>query len=149
IEPREAVASKLKVGGTKNPDLGLIRSLDPDLVLANVEENLKEHVETLRGWGIPVFVQYPRTVAEGIRMVEELGAVTASEEGAGGGGGGAPRRGLASLPRGRAARRGPRAGRRLLPDLAESLHDDQPRHLRARHADALRRPEGPRGAVRG
>jgi ABC-type Fe3+-hydroxamate transport system substrate-binding protein len=61
----------------------LIRSLDPDLVLANVEENLKEHVETLRGWAIPVFVQYPRTVAEGIRMVEELGALTGSEERAG------------------------------------------------------------------
>ena len=49
-------------------------------MVANIEENLKEHVETLRGWGIPVFVQYPRTVAEGIRMVEELGAVTGTEE---------------------------------------------------------------------
>ncbi len=50
------------------------------MVVANIEENLKEHVETLRGWGIPVFVTYPRTVAEGIRMVEELGAVTGTEE---------------------------------------------------------------------
>ena len=80
MEPREAVASKLKIGGEKNPKLELIRSLTPDLVVANIEENLKEHVETLRGWGIPVFVQYPRTVADGIRMVEELGAVTGTEE---------------------------------------------------------------------
>lgn len=80
MEPREAVASKIKIGGEKNPKLDLIRSLDPDLVLANVEENLKEHVETLRGWGIPVFVQYPRTVEDGIRMVEELGQVTGTEE---------------------------------------------------------------------
>jgi ABC-type Fe3+-hydroxamate transport system substrate-binding protein len=49
-------------------------------VVANIEENLKEHVEALRGWGIPVFVTYPRAVAEGIRMVEELGAVTGTEE---------------------------------------------------------------------
>lgn len=83
MEPREAVASKLKIGGEKNPKLDLIRSLAPDLVLANIEENLKEDVEALRAWGIPVFVQYPRTVAEGIRMVEELGAVTGSEERAG------------------------------------------------------------------
>lgn len=83
MEPREAVASKLKIGGEKNPKLDLIRSLDPDLVLANVEENLKEHVETLRAWGIPVFVQYPRSVAEGIRMVEELGVVTGAEGRAG------------------------------------------------------------------
>jgi ABC-type Fe3+-hydroxamate transport system substrate-binding protein len=54
--------------------------LDPDLVVANIEENLKEHVEMLRGWGIPVFVIYPRTVTEGIRMVEELGVVTGTEE---------------------------------------------------------------------
>lgn len=80
MEPREAVASKPKIGGEKNPKLDLIRSLDPDLVVANIEENLKEHVETLRGWAIPVFVQYPRTVADGIRMVEELGAVTGTEE---------------------------------------------------------------------
>ena len=53
--------------------------MDPDLVVANIEENLKEHVETLRGWGIPVFVIYPRAVAEGIRMVEELGIVTGTE----------------------------------------------------------------------
>ena len=57
MEPREAVASKPKIGGEKNPKLDLIRSLDPDLVVANIEENLKEHVETLRGWAIPVFVQ--------------------------------------------------------------------------------------------
>lgn len=37
-------------------------------------------MDTLRGWGIPVFVTYPRTVAEGIRMVEDLGAVTGTEE---------------------------------------------------------------------
>ncbi len=49
-------------------------------MVANIEENLKEHVEALRGWGIPVFVQYPRTVEDGIRMVEELGAVTGTEE---------------------------------------------------------------------
>ncbi len=74
------VASKIRIGGEKNPRLDLIRSLAPDLVVANIEENLKEHVEALRGWGIRVFVTYPRTVAEGIRMVEELGAVTGAEE---------------------------------------------------------------------
>ncbi len=49
-------------------------------MVANIEENLKEHVEVLRGWGIPVFVQYPRTVEDGIRMIEELGVVTGTEE---------------------------------------------------------------------
>jgi ABC-type Fe3+-hydroxamate transport system substrate-binding protein len=72
-EPAEGVATKTRVGGEKNPKLELIRDLGADLVIANVEENVREHVETLRAWGIAVHVTYPRTVAEGIRLVGELG----------------------------------------------------------------------------
>src|SRR5207237_3861921 len=50
----------------------------PDLVIAKVEEKLKAHVGQLREWGIPVWVTYPRTVAEGIGMVRELGELTAT-----------------------------------------------------------------------
>jgi len=80
VEPREGVASKTRVGGEKDPKLPLIRALAPDLVVANVEENVKEHVEQLRDWGIPVFVTYPRTVREGILMIRELGGVTGAED---------------------------------------------------------------------
>lgn len=72
-EPPEGVATKTRVGGEKNPRLDVIRALAPDLVIANVEENVREHVDTLRAWGIPVHVTYPRTVADGIRLVGELG----------------------------------------------------------------------------
>ena len=79
-EPPEGVLATTRVGGTKTPRLDLIRALRPDLVVANIEENHREHVETLRGWGIPVHVNYPRTVAEGIRLVRELGQVTGAAE---------------------------------------------------------------------
>jgi ABC-type Fe3+-hydroxamate transport system substrate-binding protein len=75
-EPRDIVRAKTRVGGEKDPDLDLIRRLAPDLVVANVEENVRAHVETLRAWGIPVWVTYPRTVAESLRMIRELGEVT-------------------------------------------------------------------------
>ena len=75
-EPAALLAGKTRVGGEKDPDLERIRQLRPDLVVANVEENVREHVETLRGWSIPVWVTYPRTVAEGIRMIADLGEVT-------------------------------------------------------------------------
>ena len=75
-EPADVVRTKSRIGGEKDPDLDRIRALAPDLVIANVEENRREHVETLRGWGIPVWVTYPRTVADGIRMIRELGALT-------------------------------------------------------------------------
>jgi ABC-type Fe3+-hydroxamate transport system substrate-binding protein len=76
-EPADGVATKVRVGGEKNPKLDVIRDLGADLVVANVEENLREHVLTLRSWGIPVYVIYPHTVAEGIRLVRDLGAVIA------------------------------------------------------------------------
>lgn len=78
-EPADVVREKTRVGGSKTPDLEKIRALAPDLVVANVEENLAGHVERLRAWSIPVWVTYPRTVAGAIRMVRELGAVTGTE----------------------------------------------------------------------
>jgi ABC-type Fe3+-hydroxamate transport system substrate-binding protein len=33
-------------------------------------------VETLRSWGIPVWVTYPRTVAETLKMIGDLGEIT-------------------------------------------------------------------------
>src|SRR5216683_2072161 len=79
-EPAEGVATKTRVGGEKNPKLDLIRELGADLVVANVEENVREHVETLRGWGIPVYVTYPHTVADGIRLVRDLGELVGQGE---------------------------------------------------------------------
>src|ERR1700693_4774637 len=79
-EPPEGVATRTRVGGQKDPKLDVIRELGADLVVANVEENIREHIETLRGWGIPVYVTYPRTVADGIRLVGALGAVVGLPE---------------------------------------------------------------------
>jgi ABC-type Fe3+-hydroxamate transport system substrate-binding protein len=79
-EPRDVVRDKTKVGGEKDPDLAAIRALAPDLVIANVEENVREHVDTLREWGIPVWVTYPRTVAEGLAMIRDLGELTGTQQ---------------------------------------------------------------------
>jgi ABC-type Fe3+-hydroxamate transport system substrate-binding protein len=75
-EPADVVRGKTRIGGEKDPDLERIRALAPDLVIANVEENVREHVDTLRGWGIAVHVTYPRTVVGAIAMIRELGDVT-------------------------------------------------------------------------
>ena len=79
-EPAELLRGKTRIGGEKDPDLERIRALAPDLVIANVEENVRDHVDTLRGWGIPVHVTYPRTVAGAIAMIRELGAVTGAAD---------------------------------------------------------------------
>jgi ABC-type Fe3+-hydroxamate transport system substrate-binding protein len=82
VEPRDVVREKIRVGGEKDPDLERIRSLRPDLVVANIEENVRNHVEALRASGISVWVTYPRTVADSMRMIRELGAVTGVPEAA-------------------------------------------------------------------
>lgn len=51
-----------RVRGTKNPDLAVVRALEPDLVLCNQEENRRVDVERLRAVGVPVWV----TVIEGV-----------------------------------------------------------------------------------
>src|SRR2546426_9779027 len=79
-EPVEITRTKTKIGGEKNPDLETIRALAPDLVVANVEENVRAHIDQLRAWAIPVWVTYPRTVADGLRLIRELGEGTGTRQ---------------------------------------------------------------------
>ncbi len=81
-EPAAVTRTKTRIGGEKDPDLEKIKALAPDLVVANVEENVAAHVETLRAWNIPVWVTYPRTVDGALAMVRELGEVTGARDAA-------------------------------------------------------------------
>src|SRR5262245_19986686 len=68
-----------RVGGTKWPSLDAVRSLEPDLVPANAEENRAQDIEALRATGIDVWVTVPRTLAAAWislrRMFAVLGVV--------------------------------------------------------------------------
>lgn len=70
------MATKPRVGRQKDPDLDMILALAPDLVVANMEENRRDVVERLRADGVPVWVTFPRTVADGLTLIYELGEVT-------------------------------------------------------------------------
>jgi ABC-type Fe3+-hydroxamate transport system substrate-binding protein len=72
--PRGLVDPIPTVGGTKTVDVGAVVALAPDLVLANQEENTREVVEALSA-RVPVFVTYPRTVAEAGAMCRDLAAL--------------------------------------------------------------------------
>ena len=56
----------VRVRGTKNPDTDRIIALEPDLVVANFEENRPEDLEILRAAGIPVWVTVIRTLPEAL-----------------------------------------------------------------------------------
>jgi len=77
VHPAAGVAGKTRVGGTKDPDLDRVVALSPDLVIANHEENTERAVRKLRAAGLDVWVTYPRTVAEGAALLEELAGLGA------------------------------------------------------------------------
>lgn len=61
-----------RVRGTKNPDVAAIVALQPDLVIANQEENRELDVRRLRGAGVPVWVTRIRSVDEALTSMEHL-----------------------------------------------------------------------------
>lgn len=78
--PPEQVAGLTKVGGTKNPDLEAILRLRPDVVILNEEENRREDFGWLEEHGLCVYVTAPRTVMDGIDMIDRLGRLTGRSE---------------------------------------------------------------------
>src|SRR6476469_9815863 len=64
-----------RVGGTKWPDLDRVRALEPDLVVANAEENREEDVEALRAAGVRVWMTAPATVDQALDGLGRLCAV--------------------------------------------------------------------------
>lgn len=67
------------VGGTKNPDVGSIGALAPDVVVMDTEENLREHAEALRTLGIEVAVTEVRSVEDALAVVDQLAAAAGVE----------------------------------------------------------------------
>lgn len=61
-----------RVGGTKNPDLEVIRELAPDVVIANAEENRAVDLDALRAAGIAVWVTAPTTVGQSLDSLERM-----------------------------------------------------------------------------
>jgi iron complex transport system substrate-binding protein len=79
IHPKEALAAIPRVGGTKNPDLAAIRSLKPDIVFCNSEENTGKDIDLLKR-EFRVDVSHPRTVAEIPSLLRRFGVLTAKEK---------------------------------------------------------------------
>jgi len=64
--------SVTRVRGTKNPDVAAIVALQPDLVVANREENRRVDVERLRAAGVPVWVTDIDSVGAALASIERL-----------------------------------------------------------------------------
>ncbi len=75
VAPAPEVESIEVVGGTKDADVERIIALQPDLVVANQEENARIDILKLDAARIPVLVSFPRTVAAGLAHLARLGRI--------------------------------------------------------------------------
>lgn len=65
VHPKDKISPERWIGGTKNLKIERIAALRPDLIVANLEENRAADVAALDEIA-PVWVAYPRTVAEAV-----------------------------------------------------------------------------------
>ncbi len=79
--PSEWKQSKKRVGGTKDFHFERIAALNPDLILANKEENTKEGVEKLARI-FPVYVSEVISEQDNIRWIRDIGILTGKERNA-------------------------------------------------------------------
>jgi ABC-type Fe3+-hydroxamate transport system substrate-binding protein len=74
VHPDEWFRSKSRVGGTKKVEVGRLRGLAPDLVIANKEENTREDVEAIRSF-CPVYTTDVGSVSSALQMIRDLSAL--------------------------------------------------------------------------
>jgi ABC-type Fe3+-hydroxamate transport system substrate-binding protein len=70
----------VRVRGTKNPDIETVIALEPDLVVANFEENRPADLDLLRAAGIPVWVTVIRTLPEALSGLSGMLAACGLDE---------------------------------------------------------------------
>ena len=71
----DAPASVPVIGGTKDVDVEAVARLEPDLILANQEENSRVHLEELARLSLPILISFPTRVAEGLAHLARLSKI--------------------------------------------------------------------------
>ena len=78
VHPDSWFRNKTRVGGTKQLHLDKIGELQPDLIIANKEENTREQIEALAA-EFPVWISDIKTVDQGVEMIAMIGEITGRE----------------------------------------------------------------------
>ncbi|MGH2646588.1 MAG: helical backbone metal receptor, partial [Ginsengibacter sp.] len=75
VHPTKWYKNKTRVGGTKNINIKTIQLLQPDLIIANKEENVKKQVEELAKL-YDVLVTDPNDLPGALQMIKDIGMLT-------------------------------------------------------------------------
>lgn len=79
IHPQDKIKNVSVIGGTKNINIDKIKALQPDLILANKEENVKEQVEALMD-DYKVMVTNIDTIEDNYYLLKNLGKLFGKED---------------------------------------------------------------------
>lgn len=79
VHPQSWFKSKERVGGTKQVNLEKIFHLEPDIVIANKEENVKEQIDQIEKFA-PVYVSDVNNLNDAISMINDIGMLTGTQE---------------------------------------------------------------------
>ena len=75
IHPELWLQEKTIVGGTKNFHIDKIKELQPDLIIANKEENTKALIEEL-ALNYPVYISDVNNIEDALQMIADVGKLT-------------------------------------------------------------------------
>lgn len=79
IHPSSWFQSKQRVGGTKQVNLERVRSLKPDLIIGNKEENTQSDIELLVH-EFPVWMSDIENLTDALEMIQQIGELTHRSE---------------------------------------------------------------------
>ena len=80
VHPTCALTEKTIVGGTKQCNMNKLVELQPDLVLCNQEENTPDIVHAIEELGVDVYVAFPKTHADALVDLQNLGSIFDQEK---------------------------------------------------------------------
>lgn len=75
IHPQNWFRNKTRIGRTKNVSIEKVRQLQPDLIIANKEENVKEQISALQNIA-PVWISDVNDLDDAISMITSIGNIT-------------------------------------------------------------------------
>lgn len=78
VHPLNGRQNKTIIGGTKDVRISTIKSLQPDLIIANKEENVKDQVQLLSE-EFPVFVTDVYNLTSALKMINSIAQITNTE----------------------------------------------------------------------
>lgn len=79
VHPAQALLEKPVVGGTKKVVVDRVAAIQPDLILANKEENVKDQIDQLAA-DYPVWLTDVSTLAENYQLIADLGRLLHRED---------------------------------------------------------------------